>query len=159
MTTKAKYKRHGHYGTPLYTKWMAMKRRCLNKNEKSYPSYGGRGITVCEKWLEFGGFYEDMAPAFEKGLSLERIDNDLGYSKENCKWIPMSEQAKNKRSVTLYAYQGRTVSLGGLETELGISRGLLHHRIKTLSMTVEEAIKMPKQDRINNLRRNPIVPQ
>lgn len=75
-----------------------MKRRCLNKNEKCYKSYGGRGIKVCDKWLSFVGFAEDMASTFEPGLSLERVDVNGNYEPSNCEWIPLADQAKNKRS-------------------------------------------------------------
>ena len=89
--------RHGMCGTPIYKKWEAMKRRCFNKNERCYKNYGSRGITVCERWLDFINFYEDTKDTFRPDLSLERIDNDGNYTPENCTWIPMSEQAKNKR--------------------------------------------------------------
>jgi hypothetical protein len=74
-----------------------MKDRCLNENHKYFYLYGGRGISVCEKWLTFEGFLADMGEMPEKGFSIDRIDNDLGYFKENCRWIPRNEQQKNRR--------------------------------------------------------------
>lgn len=135
--------KHGLYGTPIYKKWEAMKRRCLNKNEKSYSNYGGRGITICDKWLGFRGFYEDMGKSFIAGMSLERIDNNGNYYKENCKWIPMSEQAGNKRSVKLYEYGGRTMSIPEWSKVSGIKYFTLFARIKKYKWSLEEALNTP----------------
>lgn len=87
---------HGKYNTKTYQCWADMKGRCANQNNRSYVNYGGRGITVCERWLSFTNFLSDMGERPE-GLSLERMDNDAGYSPENCKWATRSEQNKNKR--------------------------------------------------------------
>ena len=89
--------KHGMYGTPTYISWRRMKDRCLNQNHKYYHLYGGRGITVDEKWMQFEGFFEDMGKMPAPGYSLDRIDNDLGYCKENCRWIPRRDQPKNRR--------------------------------------------------------------
>lgn len=83
---------------PLYLKWCAMKRRCFNKNEKCYKNWGGRGITVCEKWLSFENFARDMGPSFKPGLSLDRIDVNGNYEPNNCRWVTLAEQNRNKRS-------------------------------------------------------------
>jgi hypothetical protein len=73
-----------------------MRKRCNNPNDARYKEYGGRGITVCERWNSFANFLADMGPR-PAGYSIERIENDRGYEPGNCKWIPMSEQAKNRR--------------------------------------------------------------
>lgn len=132
--------RHGMYGTLIYKKWMAMKRRCLNKNEKCYPRYGGRGITISKNWLDFIGFYKDMGASFVEGMSLERIDNNGNYCKENCKWIPLAEQARNKRSVTLYEYGGRKMSIPEWAKITGIKEDTLFARLKKYGWSVERAL-------------------
>lgn len=90
-------KTHGMYGHPVYAAWANMKYRCLNPNAQFYHHYGGRGITVCDRWLVFENFRDDMLPTWQKGLSLERTDNDEGYSPENCQWTTMKWQARNRR--------------------------------------------------------------
>lgn len=135
----SRYK-HGFTKTPIYKKWEAMKRRCLNKNEKAYKHYGGRGIKVCDKWINFEGFYDDMSGSFKPGLSLERIDNDGDYCKKNCKWITMFDQMGNKRGVKLYSYNGESKSLFRWEKELGFKKGTIRNRIINLKWSLNEAL-------------------
>lgn len=87
---------HGLRNTPEYSIWTNMKSRCLNKNIGDYRYYGGRGITICDRWLKFENFFEDMGkrPA---GLTLERVNNTKGYFPSNCIWASRTVQARNQR--------------------------------------------------------------
>lgn len=97
---------HGLYGHPLYRVWEGMKSRCQNQNSAKFEDYGGRGITVCDRWQLFVNFYEDMSPTWSEGLELEREKNDQGYSPENCKWATRTEQTRNTRRNRRYTIDG-----------------------------------------------------
>jgi hypothetical protein len=88
---------HGMTHTPEYGVWQRLRDRCYNKNNPRYERYGGRGITVCDEWrLSFEAFYMDMGQRPDPSLSIERVNNNLGYFKNNCKWGTDEEQAINK---------------------------------------------------------------
>jgi len=88
--------RHGYTGTSTHNIWLSMVARCSNPRSKDWPNYGGRGITVCKRWLTFENFLADMGERPE-GLSIDRIDNERGYEAGNCRWASRSEQGQNRR--------------------------------------------------------------
>lgn len=84
---------HGMAGKPVYSVWQAMLQRCKNPKHPKFHIYGGKGITVDEKWKTFEGFWEDMAEGFKEGLTIDRKDSSLGYNKANCRWITLSQNS------------------------------------------------------------------
>ena len=94
-------KKHGLSRSREYKCWSALKGRCLNKKNALYKDYGARGITVCERWHKFENFYEDMGPC-PKDFQIDRIDNNKGYTKENCRWTTRVINSRNRRSATIH---------------------------------------------------------
>lgn len=147
---KAKLKngnpKHGMCGTKFYNSWYGMKRRCTDKKHVAYYRYGGNGITVCDKWLDFKGFMEDMYSAYKKGLQIDRIDYTKGYNKENCRWVSVKKQANNKSNNRILYYRSKKYTLAELSEEFNINYGTLKSRLNT-GMSVEDAINVPVQDK------------
>jgi hypothetical protein len=119
---------HGLSKTPEYDCWNSMIGRCLRPRHPRFYDYGGRGITVCKRWLKFENFLEDMGKR-PKGLELDRINNDRGYSPDNCYWRTKTEQMNNTRHNRVLEYQGirRTVSEWSKIT--GIHHSIIRSRL------------------------------
>jgi hypothetical protein len=121
-TIRDAFTTHGMTESTAYRAWTNMKTRCLNPRRKGYNNYGGRGIGISEPWINsFENFLSDMGNP-EKGLSLERVDNDKGYSKENCTWIPKNNQSKNRRININVLFGSEKITI----RELWIRTGMKH---------------------------------
>ena len=123
-----------------YESWAGMVSRCTNPTTVGYHRYGGRGIAVDPRWLKFENFLADMGerPA---GLTLDRVDNDLNYSKENCKWSSKQGQAANRSNVLQITYAGKTQILAEWARELKLPYNKLYHLTSTKKLTLESAIE------------------
>lgn len=128
-----------YFGTKTYRCWANMLSRCRNKNYFRYKDYGGRGITVCERWVKFENFLDDMGDAPKK-LSLDRIDNSKGYSKENCRWATTKTQARNNRANVHITYMGKDYLLTDLSKEIGVSIDTIKRRV-SLGLPVNQRVK------------------
>lgn len=106
-----------------------MKSRCTNVKLPDYKNWGGRGIGYDPKWEQFDGFVEDMFDSYSEGLTLDRKDNDIGYSKENCAWVDRRAQANNRRSNHKVTMDGRTQNLEQWIMELGLRSSTVRQRI------------------------------
>lgn len=121
--------RHGKARTRTYKTWVNMLDRCRNPRSAQWGRYGGRGITVCERWYDFANFYVDMGDK-PPGLSLERKDNDGPYSPRNCRWATAKEQANNKGCCVHVMYQGQRLTLQQASDLSGLHRCTIRDRIK-----------------------------
>lgn len=131
---------HGLAKTPTYLSWLSMKQRCLYKKSNRYKYYAERGIEICEKWMKFEGFLEDM-DIRPKGTSLGRIDNDKGYFKENCRWETPIQQANNKRNNVFVEYNGEKITVFQLARKFKIDPKCLWQRIFKYNIPIEDAVK------------------
>ncbi|MCK9622154.1 MAG: hypothetical protein M0R47_16660 [Methylobacter sp.] len=124
---------------PLYSVWKSMKSRCLNKRNKSFHRYGGRGITVCDSWVNnFHAFVADMGER-PKGFTLERIDNQKGYFPENCKWASRQEQQINRDVVNRFFIDGVEIVPALLAKDLGLKSDSITNRVKK-GLSIDEIL-------------------
>lgn len=134
---------HGMRNTREYSIWCNMRQRCTNPNSSSFPRYGGRGVSVCDRWLEsFQNFYDDLGPAPSPDHSLERLDNNSGYSAENCRWATTEDQVRNKRNNVVISSNGETLVAADWCKKLGGNRGLVWKRLKR-GWSEEAAVTTP----------------
>lgn len=115
--------------TPEYRSWVLMRRRCEKVYDECYPRYGGRGITVCDRWRLFDNFLQDMGRKPSPKHTLGRIDNDQGYGPGNCRWEDRYQQAKNRRTVITLTYQGESLCIAEWARKLGIQNRTLQARL------------------------------
>lgn len=137
---------HGHtrgYKTSKeYNSWLSMKARCYNPNHEHFHFYGGRGIKICDRWLNsFENFLSDMGTAPSPTHSIDRIDNDGNYEQSNCRWLTHKEQCNNRRNNIYFTMDGITKTLAEWCTENGeIPYKKLWHRVNIANWPLKDAL-------------------
>jgi len=139
--------------TPEYRTWISMRHRCINKAHKDYHHYGGRGITVCDRWVDsFENFLADMGERPD-GYSLDRIDNSKGYSPDNCRWATKIQQANNRRpkkTAPMYTMDSETKTLAewAKDPRCFVRYQTLYQRTVYQKLDIAEAMRPPKKKRL-----------
>jgi len=139
---------HGMSQTYIFRIWSSMVQRCTTTTHKQYDYYGGRGITVCNEWInDFNKFYEDMGDRPTEQHSLDRENNELGYSKANCRWATRKEQQNNIRSNVLLTCNNETLTLAQWSEKTGINYHTIRNRIErgwSIERTLTEEVQESK---------------
>ncbi len=141
---------HGFRRTPFYKSWSSMKERCNNRNSIAFTNYGGRGIRVCERWLSFENFMQDMYESYQlhvqvfglKNTTLERVDVNKNYNKQNCRWATNEEQSRNRRNNVLLTFNKKTQCMAAWADEVNIGASVIYKRLKR-GWSVEKALTTP----------------
>ena len=147
MRNKMNYT-HGMSRTPEYRAWINMKDRCFNPNNKNYLDYGGRGIAVCDRWLNLDNFLADMGSRPTAKHSIDRIDNNADYSPKNCKWSTKAEQQNNRRYNRLITIGCVTLNIAQWTKEMGFGSGVIWDRLKIRWSEFDAVMTPVKTDKI-----------
>lgn len=138
--------KHGGKGTRIYHVWKGIRYRCNSSGCHAFSNYGGRGIKMCQEWDDFSAFREwAYSHGYDDSLTIERIDVDKGYSPDNCKWVTMREQAKNRQTTVWVEYEGVKYCLSDLARVCGLDYHALYWRIVTQGWPVEKAVRTPSR--------------
>lgn len=149
--TAALRRTHGMSNTKIYVCWEEIRKRCRNPKVKAYKHYGARGIDVCDEWYNsFSKFYSDMIEGYEEHLTIDRIDVNKGYYKENCRWATWEVQNYNKRNSFLIEYKGQKLNKYEWSKITGIHPHALYSRIKLYGWSVERALTTPQANDYKN---------
>lgn len=130
--------------TAEFRAWSSLRNRCTNPRNRSYPSYGGRGITVCPEWASFERFYDDMGARPSPAHSIDRIDNNGPYAPWNCRWATVREQFENRRVSVNLTLDGRTMMMSEWAAALGIDRSAIKKRLDA-GWSVRDALTKPSR--------------
>lgn len=145
---KKKLTKHGKCSigrsSKIYRAWTSMTQRCTNPSNGGYIDYGARGIKVCDRWSVFENFLTDMGEVPE-GCQLDRINNNLGYCKSNCRWATRKQQARNRRTTNLITHNGITQCASDWAKELNITLTALIYRLRNPSWSREKALTLRKK--------------
>ncbi|MCP4394539.1 MAG: hypothetical protein GY804_09780 [Alphaproteobacteria bacterium] len=132
----------------FYQLWYKIKLRCDDKNNPNYPRYGGRGISLSDRWRDYQVFKKDMYSTYKKGLQIERIDNNGDYELSNCRWATRREQANNRRDTRFITYGGVTKTLSYWAEEVGIKFSTLRQRYYVYKWDIEKCLTHNNGDKI-----------
>lgn len=135
-----KYNRLFYKTDQVYHAWCAMKARCTNPNYKNYHLWGGRGISFDPRWEKFEHFEKDMRSSYKNGLSLDRVDVNKNYSKENCRWATSKQQNNNRRDNRLFSYKNLSMTLTAWAKYVGIKRSTLAQRFYVYNWSIEKCL-------------------
>ena len=141
--------RHGGYRSALYKIWHAMLDRCRNPAHQEFRNYGGRGITVCQRWLDFANFRADMAPRSRGGM-LDRVDVNGIYEPGNCRWATALEQANNRRNNRRLTHNGETLTVATWARRLHVSKNCILYRLQA-GWTVARTCTTPANRSASNV--------
>lgn len=138
------WEKHGMSNSRIYRIWSLMKERCYNSKRPEYKHYGGRGIKVCDDWLDSKKFIDwSLKNGYKDDLTIDRLDNNKGYCPENCRWITQKEQGYNRRNNRYITYNGETKTITQWAEENGLKYHVLKKRIDSLGWSFERAISEP----------------
>lgn len=146
---------HGMSKTLTYKTWASMINRCTNSNESCFKFYGGRGIRVCERWMDFVNFYNDMGEK-PNGFSLDRIDPNGNYELNNCRWVSIKVQQRNKRNTVRAFFNGTSKSVAEWCEAFGIPYKLIISRMKKWNCSFDEAASRPVRKYLSRKSFTPI---
>lgn len=146
LASKANIK-HGYYKTKIYGLWNQMIQRCTNPSDPGYGNYGGRGITVCSRWLKFENFLKDMGKVPE-GHQIDRINNDGNYCSTNCRWVTPKQNNRNQRSNHSETFDGKTQCIGAWAEDYNIVYNTLWARLRVYGWSITKALTTPVKKRI-----------
>lgn len=147
--------RHGDRGKRLYRIWKNMRQRCFNPNCPAYPAYGGRGISACKEWDDYLTFKEwALKNGYCDNLTLDRINNNLGYSPENCRWATIKEQSNNTRTNRVLSFNGQNRTMSQWAETLGVCVATLWDRLDN-GWSVERTLTEPIHNNGSNRSQPP----
>ena len=144
---------HGETDTRLYSIFHSMHGRCGRESHPDFANYGGRGISVCSEWASYEAFRDwAVSSGYGPDLTIDRENNDLGYSPDNCRWLSRKGQNRNRRDNIRYLWRGREMMLSEIAENVGISHDLLRQRVRRDGLSIEQALSRP----IRKFRNRPL---
>jgi hypothetical protein len=147
------FKTHGMSSSPHFRRWRNMMGRCYDPTDDAYKNYGGRGIKVCDRWHDVRNFISELPDGYQRGLEIDRINNDGNYEPGNVKWSTRVENCTNRRTARKITFDGRIQTLSQWGEEKGLARATLVYRLDYLNWSIERALTEPAAGSAENMRR------